>query len=90
MPSLKTIIKKHPNCFAVLFPKLRDAITNKPVDFTVLQTVLTSDAAEKALQYYESEGIKAVVLPTFGEKGKAPELEPRRNAQLFRCLLGKE
>lgn len=91
MPTLKQITKAHPNCFILVAPKLRDAISNKPKSFKVLQTTLATDSCEKALAYYEAQGYGSVVaLPNFNAKGRAPELPPRHVAKLFRVLYGRE
>lgn len=91
MPTLKQITKAHPNCFVLISPKLRDALSNKPKSFKVLQTTLTTDSCEKALAYYEAHGFGNVVaLPNFSAKGRAPELAPCYVAKLFRVLYGRE
>ena len=91
VPTLKQIVKAHPNCFILIAPKLRDAISNKPKSFKVLQTTLTTDSCEKALAYYEAHGFGNVVaLPNFNARGRVPELPSRHMAKLFRVLYGRE
>lgn len=86
-----TMIKKHPNSFIICIVACRDAETNKPKSYKVLQTVLTTEDLQKALDYYDAEGFENVVaVPNFDEdNGKVPEFPPEIAARLFRNLYAR-
>ena len=86
-----TMIKKHSNSFIICIVACRDAETNKPKSYKVLQTAKTTEDLKKALDYYDAEGFENVIaINNFDEEaGKAPEFPPEIAARLFRNLYAR-
>lgn len=54
--TMKAMMKRHVNRFIICVPALRDAVTNRPTTFKVLNTCRSADEACEALENYEKEG----------------------------------
>ena len=92
--TMKAMLKRHVNKFIICIPALRDAVTNRPTTFKVLNTCRSADEACEALENYEKEGgdyANTIIVPNFPEElnENPPELCPSKVAKMFRvaCLL---
>ena len=93
--TMKKMLKRHVNRFILCIPALRDASTNRPTTFKVLNTCLSADEACESLARYESEGgdyANTIIVPNFPEELNAnpPELSPSKVAKMFRVLYGMQ
>lgn len=80
------ITNKYPDKFIIVSPVLKNAETNKPITFKVLQTCETTEACEKAMEYYDLEGFENVIpIPNFKRVRK---LNPKYVARMFRVMYG--
>ena len=72
----------------VCTPVLRDE-RGIVVSWKILQKFTDMDKAVKALDYYELEGFKAVILSTIRDETEFPNLilSPELTAKYVRCLL---
>ena len=83
----KQILEKYPERFIIVLPEQRGVEDNKPLTFKVLQTCTTTEACEKAMNYYDLEGFENVIpLPNFIEP--VEDLNPKYVARLFRVMHG--
>lgn len=84
--TLRSIIETYPERYVVLVPLLRDALTDKPLTYEVLEECISIEDGMKVQEYYEGKGLSGVILfPTF--EGDIP-LEPEDAARMFRVLMG--
>ena len=91
--TMKAMMKRHVNRFIICIPALRDAVTNRPTTFKVLNTCRSADEACEALENYEKEGgdyANTIIVPNFPEElnENPPELCPSKVAKMFRVLYG--
>ena len=90
--TLKKIARQY-SCFLVLLaPKKRDG-AGWVKDWTVRGTARDVPGCERALEYYEREGWKdVVVFSTYTDESgvQAPELPPRHAAKFWRVFFGTE
>ena len=91
--TMKAMMKRHVNRFIICIPALRDAVTNRPTTFKVLNTCRSADEACEALESYEKEGgdyANTIIVPNFPEElnENPPELCPSKVAKMFRVLYG--
>lgn len=90
--TLKKIVQQYP-CFLVLLaPQKRDD-AGWVKDWTVLGTARDVSGCERALEYYEREGVPgAVVFSTYTDESgiQAPEMPPRHAAKFWRVFYGME
>ena len=93
--TMKAMMKRHVNRFIICIPALRDAVTNRPTTFKVLNTCRSADEACEALENYEKEGgdyENTIIVPNFPEElnENPPELCPSKVAKMFRVLYGMQ
>lgn len=93
--TMKKMMKRHKDKFIICIPKLRDASTNRPLTFSVLQTCCHAPEACKILDSYEKQGglfENVIAIPNFTDEGNyiPPELPPNRYAKMFRVLYGMQ
>ena len=65
--TMKAMMKRHVNRFIICIPALRDAVTNRPTTFKVLNTCRSADEACETLESYEKEGgdyANTIIVPS--------------------------
>jgi hypothetical protein len=85
--TLKGLAKRHPNAICIVSPAKWNCSTGFCVDWKVMQTVHSVEAARKAIDFYNQEGLNCVAVSTCDdtETHKALALPPDMSAAFYRC-----